>query len=99
MGLALNSWNKSNLKGGYKLKHTKLLVTYDCIVNSIREINNNSFNGKRIEKNPKTVDISRFWGLYHIYNNLAHDDHMASQEGFEPPTDALEGRCSIQLSY
>ncbi len=22
-----------------------------------------------------------------------------SQEGFEPPTDALEGRCSIQLSY
>lgn len=24
---------------------------------------------------------------------------MASQEGFEPPTDALEGRCSIQLSY
>ena len=24
---------------------------------------------------------------------------MARQEGFEPPTDALEGRCSIQLSY
>jgi hypothetical protein len=22
-----------------------------------------------------------------------------SQERFEPPTDALEGRCSIQLSY
>lgn len=24
---------------------------------------------------------------------------MVSQVGFEPTTDALEGRCSIQLSY
>ena len=24
---------------------------------------------------------------------------MVSLKGFEPPTNALEGRCSIQLSY
>ena len=24
---------------------------------------------------------------------------MARQEGFEPSTDGLEGRCSVQLSY
>jgi len=24
---------------------------------------------------------------------------LVRQEGFEPPTPALEGRCSIQLSY
>ena len=24
---------------------------------------------------------------------------IMSQEGFEPPTDALEGHCSIRLSY
>lgn len=25
--------------------------------------------------------------------------YMARQEGFEPPTDCLEGSCSIRLSY
>lgn len=27
------------------------------------------------------------------------DNNMASRKRFELPTDALEGRCSIQLSY
>ena len=32
-------------------------------------------------------------------SQLNYTHHMVSQEGFEPPTPALEGRCSIQLSY
>ena len=35
-----------------------------------------------------------------LWPNWAMDPHiMAYLEGFEPPTHALEGRCSIQLSY
>lgn len=30
---------------------------------------------------------------------MYHFDKFTSQERFERPTDALEGRCSIQLSY
>ena len=30
---------------------------------------------------------------------LSHFPKLVSQERFERPTDALEGRCSIQLSY
>ena len=30
---------------------------------------------------------------------LNYDHHMVLPEGFEPSTSALEGHCSIQLSY
>ena len=32
-------------------------------------------------------------------NQLRYIHHKPCQEGFEPPTHGLEGRCSIQLSY
>ena len=31
--------------------------------------------------------------------DLANPQYMVSAQGFEPRTHALEGRCSIQLSY
>ena len=33
------------------------------------------------------------------FNSALRTLEMVRQEGFEPPTPALEGRCSIQLSY
>ena len=33
------------------------------------------------------------------YQTALHLELMAEKEGFEPRTHALEGRCSIQLSY
>ena len=33
------------------------------------------------------------------FYQLNYDHHMVLPEGFEPSTSALEGRCSIQLSY
>ncbi len=33
------------------------------------------------------------------FSQLNYDHRMVLPEGFEPSTSALEGRCSIQLSY
>ena len=33
------------------------------------------------------------------FSQLNYDHHMVLPEGFEPSTSALEGHCSIQLSY
>ena len=43
-----------------------------------------------IDGNKKMSFLRTFRSLY---------KKMASWEGFEPPTDRLEGDCSIQLSY
>ena len=40
--------------------------------------------------------MNRKKAIFEIAFNLLK---MAFQEGFEPPTDSLEGCCSIQLSY
>ncbi len=37
--------------------------------------------------------------LQTLENKGLQRDLLASQKGFEPPTPALGGRCSIQLSY
>ena len=43
--------------------------------------------------------VSRLESVFLYTLNLSNLFLQTSQEGFEPPTDALEGRCSIQLSY
>ncbi len=41
------------------------------------------------------------WGSHPLYAKKLPEGSFffTSQEGFEPPTDGLEGRCSILLSY
>ena len=54
-----------------------------------------------LNEHKKTPNPNGIKGFEVFYNLLKVTclNVMASQEGFEPPTHALEGRCSIQLSY
>lgn len=55
-----------------------------------------SFFPKRKNTTYNFISTQRLSAHKNVYGALGK---MASQEGFEPPTHALEGRCSIQLSY
>ncbi len=49
-------------------------------------------------KTPEALYIKESGVLACIYNFFIRKE-VASRKGFEPLTDGLEGRCSIQLSY
>lgn len=43
--------------------------------------------------------LTILYNLQDSQDEVLYNTTLVSQEGFEPPTHALEGRCSIQLSY
>jgi hypothetical protein len=65
---------------------------------------------RKLQNNPPDQEVRGIicafdWGtkirlcILIFAKNIVADSSYTSQERFELPTDALEGRCSIQLSY
>ena len=75
----------------------------------MRHLNNSLYLGptrlknhrKQGEKQQKLTAYKRnfYTQKYPATCMVAGVSFMVIQEGFEPPTHGLEGRCSIQLSY
>ena len=52
------------------------------------------------EASEKLLEMFKNTNSPHVaQNRMGTGFGMVSQEGFEPPTHGLEGRCSIQLGY
>lgn len=53
----------------------------------------------RLSGNPSSAQLVRVSREHYVKIHIVIRTNMVRLEGFEPPTFALEGHCSIQLSY